>query len=142
MTAGEGEQREAARRKRFWQLVVALAVTGAIAGFVFGFALGYSDGGTHPLGDTVRLAIAAVLLLSLAGAAYLSWRFFHTVDEVEIADNLWGSLIGFYVYTFLFPTWWALDWLGVVPEPNGWAIFVASLAAATAAYGWRKWSHR
>ncbi|MBA3576491.1 MAG: hypothetical protein H0W39_02575 [Sphingomonas sp.] len=142
MTIGEGERLEAARRRKFWQLIIALAVSGAVAGFVFGFALGHSDASDHPMSESVRLLIAAILLLSVAGAAYLSWRFFQTVDEVEIAHNLWGSLIGFYVYAFMFPTWWALEWLALAPEPNDWVIFAASLLTATAAYAWRKWANR
>ena len=64
------------------------------------------------------------------------------VDELELADNLWGSLIGFYVYAFGFPTWWALNWLGVAPAPDHWMIFAAAVVSATAAYALRKWRSR
>lgn len=142
MERGEGERLEAAGRRKFWTLLLALAAAGAIAGFILGFATGYTEGGDHPLGKEVRLAIAAALLVSLAGAIYLSWRFFTTVDEVEVADNLWASLIGFYAYAFLFPTWWALHWLQVAPGPDDWAIFASALIAASGAYGYRKWVNR
>lgn len=142
MSVGEGERLESARRRKFWKLVFALAAAGAVGGFIFGFAMGHAEASDHPLSETARLAAAAALLLSLAAAAFLSWRFFATVDEVELADNLWGSLIGFYTYAFLFPTWWALAWLDVAPQPNDWAIFAASLVTATAAYAYRKWINR
>ena len=43
------------------------------------------------------------VIVLVVGAAYGSWKFFQNVDEVEIADNLWGSLIGLYVYALLLP---------------------------------------
>ncbi len=113
-----------------------------IGGFGFGFAAGYTEAGDQSLNHSVRLVTAAALLLSALGGAYLSWRFFETVDEVEVTDNLWGSLIGFYVYAFMFPTWWALAWLEVAPEPNDWIIFAAAIVSATAAYAIRKWRSR
>jgi hypothetical protein len=61
---------------------------------------------------------------------------------VEVADNLWGSLIGFYTYAILFPAWWALNKLRQVPEPDQWAIFVISMVAALAVYAYRKWQSR
>lgn len=139
---GEGERLEAGRRRKFWTLILGLAGVGAVGGFVFGFAAGYADSTDHPLARDVRLAAAAALLLSLFGAAYLSWRFFKSADEVEVADNLWGSLIGFYAYCFTFPAWWALSWLRLAPEPDGVAIFAAAMTAAAAAYGYRKWQAR
>lgn len=142
MTIGEGERLEAARRRKFWQLIAALMAAGAIGGFIFGFVMGQSEASTHPMSETARLIAAAALLLSLVAAIYLSWRFFTTVDEVEVADNLWGSLIGFYTYAFLFPTWWALDWLALAPAPKDWVIFAVSLATASAAYAYRKWINR
>ena len=78
------------------------------------------------------------MVLVAIGVAYGSWRFFTSVDEVEIADNLWGSLVGFYLYAILFPSWWALHKLGQVPEPNDWAILFASMFTALAVYGYRK----
>jgi Kef-type K+ transport system membrane component KefB len=139
---GVGERLHDERRRKFWKLVSALAAAGAIGGFVFGFAVGYTEAGDHPLSPTLRLAATAAVLLSVAGGAYFSWRFFRTVDEVEVVDNLWGSLIGFYVYAFLFPAWWALHWLEAAPEPNDWIIFAAAIVSATAAYGVRKWRSR
>ena len=49
---------------------------------------------------TIVGAIGVVVLA--IGAAYGSWRFFTSVDEVEVADNLWASLIGFYAYASSF----------------------------------------
>ena len=81
-------------------------------------------------------------MVATIGGGYFSWRFFTSVDEVEVTDNLWASLIGFYVYGFAFPTWWALSWLDAAPEPEDWILYAAAMLSATAAYGVRKWRSR
>jgi len=135
---GEGERLHSERRKRFWRIMGGLLSLGFVTGIVAGFALQVSGTGETtwpawaPVAGTVGVVVAAL------GTAYGSWRFFVSVDEVEVADNLWGSLIGFYVYAILFPAWWALNKLGQVPEPNHWAIFLASMLAALAVYAYRK----
>ena len=139
MERGEGERLYAQRRKRFWMLLGTLALLGAAGGFVAGFVAGFADARNmtvEPLYGTVG---AAGVILMVILVAYFSWRFFVSVDEVEVADNLWGSLIGFYAYALLFPAWWALDRLEKAPEPDHWVIYGASMIVATAAYGYRKW---
>jgi len=142
MTVGEGERLDAQRRKKFWRLIFALAAVGAVAGFVFGFIYGAADATGEPVSDTARAAAAFALVVATLGGCYFSWRFFSTVDEVEVTDNLWASLIGFYIYGFGFPTWWALFWLKMAPEPDGGILFAVVMLSATAAYGVRKWRSR
>ena len=139
---GEGERLHAERRKRFWTLLGGLLVAGFITGAVSGAFFGHVEHGGTPLPPwAAALGVAGVLLMVVA-VAYGSWRFFVSVDEVEVADNLWGSLIGFYTYAILFPAWWALNRLRQVPEPDHWAIFAISMAAALAVYAYRKWQSR
>ena len=139
MQAGEGERLHDERRKRFWKIVGWLALAGGVGGFVSGFAAGYADGSGQPLPEWMRTIAAVGIIFSAVVGAYASWRYFAAVDEVEIADNLWSSLVGFYVYGFLFPAWWLLNWVGRAPEPSGWIIYAAAMASALAAYGVRKW---
>ena len=123
-------------------LQAALALLGLVTGFVAGFATGFADGrgiADEPLYGTIGAAGVALMATLFA---YFSWRFFVTVDEVELADNLWGSLIGFYAYAILFPAWWALHRLGTAPEPDDWAIFTVALVTALIAYAIRKWRAR
>ena len=133
MEHGEGERLEAQRRKRFWTILGALFVLGGAAGLARGF-LDAREGGSA--GYMTAGTIGVVILV--VGAAYGSWKFFQNVDEVEIADNLWGSLIGLYVYALLFPAWWALNLLAQAPEPDDWMIFGASMLSAVAVYLYRK----
>ena len=135
---GEGERLHSERRKKFWRIMGGLLAVGFVTGIVAGFALQVSDTGQDNWPVWVP-AVGSIGVVFVAFAvAYGSWRFFVSVDEVEVADNLWGSLIGFYVYCILFPAWWAMHKLGVVLEPNDWAIFVTSMFAALIVYGYRK----
>ena len=138
MERGEGERLHAARRRKFWILIGGLAGIGAVAGFGTGFVEdNLIRGGQVDPGLATAVSIGIVVVAILA--AWASWRFFATVDEVELADNLWGSLIGFYAYAFLFPAWWALWKIGRAPEPDDWLIFGAAMVTAVLAYLVRKW---
>jgi hypothetical protein len=137
MEHGEGERLEALRRKRFWTILGALLVLGVVAGFATGFLAGFNDAREGGSAGYMTAGTIGVVIL-IVGAAYGSWKFFQNVDEVEIADNLWGSLIGLYVYALLFPAWWALSLLGQAPEPDDWVIFGASMLSAVAVYLYRK----
>jgi uncharacterized membrane protein len=135
---GEGERLHSERRKKFWRILGGLAAIGFVTGAVGQFAISVSEHGQAnwpswaPLAGTIGVIIVAIAV------AYGSWRFFVSVDEVEVADNLWACLIGFYVYAILFPAWWALHKLGQVPEVNDWAVFMAAMLSSLAVYGYRK----
>ena len=137
MERGEGERLETQRRKRFWTILAGLFVLGGVAGFATGFLAGFNDAREGGSAAYATVGTIGVVIL-VFGAAYGSWKFFQNVDEVEIADNLWGSLIGLYVYALLFPAWWALNLLGQAPEPDDWMIFGAPMFSAVAVYLYRK----
>jgi hypothetical protein len=142
LDAGEGERLHAARRRRFWLIIGGLALAGMVAGFLAGFVSGYADArGVSPTPLHQTVGGVGVVVMAVV-AAYGSWRFFVSVDELELLDNLWGSLIGFYTYAILFPSWWALAKLRIVGDPDHWVIFGASMITATLAYLLRKWRAR
>ena len=97
LSEGEGERLYAAQRKRFWRILGGLLLLGFATGLIGSAALNIADSGSAdwpawaPLAGTIGVVLVAI------GVAYGSWRFFTSVDEVEIADNLWGSLVGFYL---------------------------------------------
>ena len=133
---GEGERLHSERRKRFWFAIGGLAAIGFVGGMVGGYIRHAGESGD---GSTMAwLAASAVVAVAIA-ALIASWKFFANVDEVEVADNLWGSLVGFYAYATLLPVWWALSKLGLVGQPDHWAIYGASMIVAVATYGYRKW---
>ena len=139
---GEGERLHDQRRRRFWLTIAGLAGLGLVSGFLSGFIAGYADARNatvEPLYGTVG-AVGAVLMA--IAVAYGSWRYFENVDELEVADNLWGSLVGFYAYAILFPLWWALWKLKQAPEPNDWTILTVAIVVSLLVYVIRKWRTR
>ena len=142
MSRGEGEQLHAQRQRKFWWTLGALAGVGGICGFVGGFVKGYADASNKAIDPWLLQIGGAGIVVGALLAIYFSWRFFVSVDEVEVADNLWGSLIGFYVYGMLLPSWWALNKLTVAPPPNHWLIYGLSMISALGVYGYRKWRMR
>lgn len=140
MEPGDGERLHAAKRKRFWWMLGGLAAIGALAGAVGQTAIELSNGESVPSWAAMwgAVGVGVVALLVTIG----SWRFFANVDELELADNLWSSLIGFYWYAILFPSWWALNKLGFVPVPDQWAIFISAMLVSCAVYFFRKWRNQ
>lgn len=143
MQLGEGERRERARRRRFWTVIGGILAAGMVTGFVSGFFAGYNQ--VPP--DQIWTSMPQSLAIGFVAVALIAfnigcWAFVRSIDEVELADNLWGSTVGYYVYAMLFPSWWALNNAGVVAEPDHWLIFAISLASGGVAYVWRKWRAR
>jgi hypothetical protein len=139
---GEGERLHEQRRRRFWLIVASIAVLAVAAGFLSGFAAGVIDARSGEGHSALTIVGAVTVAIMVVGTIYGSWRFFMSVDEVEVTDNLWASLIGFYTYGILFPAWWVLSEIGLVTEPNQWIIYAATLLSGTAACAYRKWQSR
>ena len=142
MQPGDGERLHNERRKRLWRTICILVAAGAIGGLINGLVMRDGQGSSQDIPDAWRTIAGAGIVLGAIVAAYGSWRFFKVVDEVEVADNLWGSLVGYYVYALALPTWFGLAWLNLAPPVDHWLIFFASIATSLAVYGWRKWLAR
>ena len=143
MSKSEGERLEQGRRRKFWRIIGFVLVAGMIVGGVTGYVGAHNE---VPIEQTfTAMPDATVIALVLLGAAaftYGCWAFMKAIDEVELADNLWGSTAGYYAYSVLFPSWWVLGQAEITTEPNHWAIFFLSLAAGSAVYVYRKWRAR
>ncbi len=140
---GEGERAEARRRKMFWTGLGVIMVGGAITGLLIGMSAAHNDFKSDAIWTDVPQPLAvAIISASLFAFIYGCWRFFKAIDEVELVDNLWGSTAAYYVYATLFPLWWVLAKVGVLPALNDWAIYVIALGGGGAVYLWRKWRAR
>lgn len=137
---GPGERRERQRRLWLWGSCAAIMLVSATIGFFTGFT--EPEEGWIPVLKTMPALVWAGVVLFNALFAWGSWVFFRYVDELELADNLWASMIGYYAYLMLFPFWWALARLDMAPEPDGWIILIASLAVTSVVYVFRKVQHR
>ena len=143
MGKGEGELLEHGRRRKFWRVVGFMFVAGMILGAIGGFVGAHND---IPLSETFTAipdaAVIAIVAFGFAAFTYGCWAFTKAIDEVELADNLWGSTASYYAYAVLFPSWWVFGQAGITAPPNHWVIFFASLAFGMAVYGYRKWRAR
>lgn len=140
---GEGERMEARRRRLFWGSIAGFIVTGAVTGAI----IGYGSASRDIAPDEIWTSLPQPLAMALVGASLIAffygcWRFYKTIDEVELVDNLWGSTASYYVYATLFPVWWVSAKVGVVPQPNDWAIYAIALGGGALIYVWRKWRAR
>lgn len=129
-----GEARHSARRRRFWLAITLFVVLGGVAGFLLGLSERLSGAAIHA---TPEFTIAAVAVGIIALTALSIW-FFRAVDELEVADNLWASLYGYYFYAAAFPSWWVLANADLAPPVDPWALYVCTILFSFAVYGIRK----
>lgn len=142
-TMTSGEQLHRASRTRFWRTLAIAGAGGVPMGFAVGFGFGISRGDIDTFWNWAPdWLIIILLVVSIAGILYGSWRFHRSIDEVELTDNLWSSWAAYGVYAMLFPTWWVLGKAGLTSPPNDWVIYLAALLGGLSCYGWRKWRAR
>ncbi len=132
-SVNSGETRMKIRRNRFYRFVA----LGMGASAILGIALGYtSDMFTD--GRLPAWLLFALLALALVGCTWFCWSYFHRVDELDVMDNLWAALISIYFYMAAAPIWWLLHDVGVAPEVNHFAVYLATLGVNIATYSLRK----
>lgn len=70
----------------------------------------------------------------------IAW-FWHTraIDEQEASAYRDGGYYSAYAYLILAPTWWLLWRGGLLPKPNGVAIFLAFTSIWTVVWFWKKY---
>lgn len=83
-------------------------------------------------------AVAAVMLASLPLLAWLYYRWHKTADEHEQAAYNFGAVLGIYTYFFASIGWWVAWRGGLLPEPNGFAIFWAVLVVWSVGWLWHR----
>jgi hypothetical protein len=131
------------RREKLNQRVMAGSV---LLGGVIGIALLAA-----PTGNDNDLSIfssapiepwVAVLLAAIVGIAVplMSW-FWHNrvIDEQEADAYRSGALIAIYIYWFVAPVWWLLWRGGLVPAPDGVALYLITMFAAMGIWFWKKY---
>lgn len=136
---GEGERREAARRRKRWLIVAALALVGVVPGFYLGYQDGAAMAQSRPLEWPPALAagLAGVYLLAVFGGGFLMSK---VMDEVERQRGYKAVSFAGAALMVVYPTWFLLWRGGFVTEPVHWmlfALFWLSLALATLWYRFR-----
>ena len=137
--AGEGERREAARRRKRWLIVSALAAIGFVPGLYVGFQHGAAAAqGEMPVwSPTFAAALAGLYLAALlVGTLLLN----SVMDEVERQRGYKAVSFAGAALMVVYPTWFLLWKGGFVAEPVHWVLFVLfwlSLALASLWYRFR-----
>ena len=132
-----GEQKLKSRRMAFYRYV---ATAGLIAA-----AIGFGGGSIISMVREGLIPGVVVLLLMVVVAVVFIWfcfDYFRRVDELDMMDNLWATMIGFYAYIVAFPSWSMLHDARVTSEPDQWAIWTGTIIVSVIAYfirklGWR-----
>ena len=136
---GEGERREAARRRKRWLIVAALALVGVVPGFYMGYQDGAAMAQSRPLAwsPAVAAALAVLYLVAVGGGGFLLNK---VMDEVERQRGYKAVSFAGTALMVVYPTWFLLWRGGFVPEPVHWMMFVLfwlSLALASFFYRFR-----
>ena len=136
---GEGERREASRRRRRGIVIGGLFV----AGMITGAYMGYTDGAAmienraSVWSPTVAASLAALYLAAILGGSLL---LNGVMDEVERQRSYKAVSFAGAVLILVYPIWFLLWKGGFVVEPIHWVIFVLfwlSLALASLWYRFR-----
>ena len=128
-----GEEKLRAKRRRFIRYVALTCLVFAVAGLIVGFASAAAEDATVP-----PYFLLPLIAASLIGFVVFSRNYFTRVDEVDLLDNLWASLIGMYFYIVAFPLWELLGRVGYTSPPDHWLIWGATLTVSMAVYLYRK----
>jgi hypothetical protein len=130
---GEGERRDAARRRTRWLIIAALFVAGIIPGFY----LGYQDGAALTEGRTATwppalvAALIGLYLFAVVGGGVLLNRVADDFDR-----QLGYKTVSFAgtVLMVVYPIWYVL-WRGdLAPEPIHWVLFLLFWLSLVLAY--------
>lgn len=128
-----GEERMKKRRNSFLRYLTLTFLLAMMTGFASGAILSNYEDGSLPI--WVPLLAGAI---TIAGLTWFTWDFFQRIDEVDLMDNLWAHLIGFYVAMILFLGWYFLAEMQLLQYPSAIAVVIMMIGAMTLAYGVRK----
>ena len=85
------------------------------------------------------VALVLVLVLGLVVPAISIYWHRTAVDEQEADAYKTGALFGLYVFMIGAPAWWFAWRGGFAPEPNGIAIYFATILTVGAIWIWKKY---
>ncbi len=108
--------------------LIAADIKGANEGNIFG-------NGSIPGALAIILSVAIGIVLPTV-TYYWHKR---VIDEQEEAAYRTGALIAIYAFWFIAPVWWLLWRGGMLPEPNGVALYLMTTFVATIIWFWKKY---
>lgn len=130
------------REKLNNRVLIGTGLFGGIIGLTLAVAdsIGANDGNlftNSPMSSTLAI-ILSIAIGVIMPAITLYWHK-RVVDELEEAAYRAGALMGFYAITFAAPVWWFLWRGGLVPQPNGIALYFTAMFVALIVWFWKKY---
>lgn len=132
-----GEERLRVRQRSFFRYCGVAFAVALVAGAATGYLGSLIEDGRLP----VWLVYITSLML-VAGFAWFLRDYLRRIDELDLMDNLWACLIGFFFYYVAFPIWNSLAAFNLAPTVNDWWLWIATTIVMFAAYGFRKLGFR
>lgn len=130
-------------KMREYQIIMAVTV---LLGGVIGILMQVGAGPSHAKGlsalsyeASMTPAVSAVLLATLPLLAWLYYRWHKTADEHEQAAYNFGGMLSLYAYFFASIGWWTAWRGGLLPEPDGFAIFWMVITVWLLGWLWRRY---
>ena len=128
-----GEARLKQRRNRLFRFSAIGFVIAMGAGFASGhFGSLYSDG------ELPGWAIIALWLLAVTAFTWFAITYFRKIDELDLMDNLWATMVAFYFYVIAYVSWQMANEIGMLVPPNSMLIFASTMIVLFVAYFARK----
>ncbi len=124
-----GEQMLNTRRGKFWRLVV----FGMVVATATGLALGIASAAIT-LGDIPSWVIVPLLILTAAGFVWFTLKYYRSIDEVDLLDNLWANTFGLYAIIIGAGGWLILAEIDIMPPVDIVALVTGTLFMTFAAY--------
>jgi hypothetical protein len=137
---GEGERREAARRRKRWLIVAGLLGIGIASGYSAGHYDSGADAVTGPAAwpPAVAVGLAGIYLIASIGGSFLVNA---VLDEVERKRGHMAMSFAGNALIVIYPAWYILWRGGLAVEPIHWVLFASfwlSLALATLWFRFRQ----
>ncbi|MFN3451451.1 MAG: hypothetical protein ACK4ZE_04775, partial [Sphingorhabdus sp.] len=90
-----------------------------------------------PISPVLAVILAVAIGIVMPAITYY-WHK-HVVDEQEDAAYRAGALIAIYAFWFVAPVWWLLWRGGILPAPNGMALYLMTAFIALIVWSWKKY---
>ena len=128
-----GEAKLKSRRNAFFRYLALTFLAAMIGGMASGYLTqSYVD---DRVGLWLPLVAGAVVV---AGLLWFTRDYFNRIDELDLMDNLWAHLYGFYGGLMVYGGWFVLADLGLVDRPTAGVVLLVMILMMFAAYGLRK----
>lgn len=124
------------------KILLVFGAAGGAIGLVLAFTGDMSTQNPNAFSSDPIPAIVAVILAVVIGLIMpLLSYYWHlkVVDEQEEAAYRAGALIAMYAFWFTAPTWWLLWRGGLLPAPDGIALYMMTIVTALIVWLWKKY---